>query len=188
MCLVLFLRVKMRFTPQAATINVRSFRSRHWAGKSPFSDLVPFQVPAEATAQRTGWGFTTRAAKEQKTMQVKAEFEQMSRQDIEGHLVTKATNDPAFRAALLANPRAALDEEIGLSVPADFQLQVIEESPNSLCLVLPPAQGELSNMELESVAGGKGSSQGGKSVPRNLMPTGVVPTNGGRILSDRSLG
>ena len=104
----------------------------------------------------------------------------MTRQDIEGHLVTKATSDPAFRAALLANPRAALDQEIGLSVPADFQLKVIEESANSMCLVLPAAEGELSDMELESVAGGgKGSSQGGRAVPGNRMPTG-----GGRIISE----
>lgn len=87
-------------------------------------------------------------------------FSNMSRLEIENHLIHKAVHDPAFRKELIESPRTALEKETGLLVPVDFELKVIEETSNSLCLVLPPAAGELSDLELEAVAGGKGSIRG----------------------------
>ena len=114
-------------------------------------------------------------------MEVKSEFAQMSRQDIESHIINRATADAEFRASLIADPRAALEQEIGLSVPADFTLTVIEETANSMSLVLPPAQGELSDMELEGVAGGKGESSGVRPMPR--PGAGVASQGGGNIVA-----
>ena len=87
-------------------------------------------------------------------------FSNMSRLEIENHLINKAVHDAAFRKELIESPRTALERETGLQVPADFELKVIEETANSLCLVLPPPAGELSDLELEAVAGGKGSVRG----------------------------
>lgn len=127
----------------------------------------------------TGGISLSKAKREDKTMQVKPEFQQMSRQEIEAHLISKATSDQAFRQELISDPRAALEKEIGLKVPADFKLQVIEETSNSLSLVLPPAQGELSDMELEGVAGGKGSSSKGAKPPAQIMKGGRMVAAGG---------
>lgn len=67
---------------------------------------------------------------------------------------SKAQTDTAFRNRLKADPRAVL-QEAGLNVPASMQIKVVEDSANSRTLVLPPPAGELSEAELESVAGGK---------------------------------
>lgn len=80
----------------------------------------------------------------------------MNRPQIEKQLVEKATQDPAFRQSLKSDPRLALEKELGIKVPSAMKLEIIEESADSLCLVLPAPKGELSDLELESVAGGKG--------------------------------
>ena len=79
----------------------------------------------------------------------------MNRQDIEQQLIAKASQDTSFRQALISDPRSAVEKELGLKVPAGIRLEVIEENSNSLCLVLPAVKGELSDLELEGVAGGK---------------------------------
>ena len=79
----------------------------------------------------------------------------MNRSEIEQKLIEKSEQDPAFRRRLLAQPRETLEKEFGIAVPASVNLQVIEETANSLMLVLPAAAGELSDLELEAVAGGK---------------------------------
>ena len=78
----------------------------------------------------------------------------LDRKQIESHLLKKAGEDPAFRQTLISNPRQALEQEIGLQLPANFDLRVVEESANNLYLVLPAEHGELSDLELASVAGG----------------------------------
>jgi len=73
-------------------------------------------------------------------------------------IVTKATEDEAFRASLLENPKPALEREFDIAIPMDADIKVIEETPDTQYIVLPPkvalGQGELSEDELESVAGG----------------------------------
>ena len=58
---------------------------------------------------------------------------------------------------LIAQPRETLQKELNVTVPPSVQLEVVEETAQKLCLVLPAAQGELSDLELEAVAGGKDS-------------------------------
>jgi hypothetical protein len=58
----------------------------------------------------------------------------------------------------LANPKAVIQREFGLAVPASVEIRVVEETPTSAYLVLPAAPvgagQELSEQELEAVAGG----------------------------------
>lgn len=87
----------------------------------------------------------------------------MNRRQIESQLRSKAEQDPAFRQVLVTDPRAAVEKALGLSVPAGIQLSVMEETSDRLCLVLPAPKGELSDLELESVAGGKDDNSGSSS-------------------------
>jgi hypothetical protein len=79
------------------------------------------------------------------------------RHEVEAALIERATKDEAFRRALIADPTGTLEREIGAKAPEGFSLTVVEETPEHRYLVLPPRPaggGELSDSELESVAGG----------------------------------
>lgn len=73
-------------------------------------------------------------------------------------LQMKAATDPAFRAAVQADPRAALAAE-GLELPADVTVRVVESTPEELVVAIPPAvpqDVELSEEGLAGVSGGTG--------------------------------
>ncbi|NMG07809.1 NHLP leader peptide family natural product precursor [Brasilonema sp. UFV-L1] len=81
----------------------------------------------------------------------------MTRKEIEEKLITRAWQDASFKQELLSNPQAAFEKE-GITLPESIKVTVVEESPSSFYLVLPtqPSEtAELSETELESVAGGK---------------------------------
>ncbi len=85
-----------------------------------------------------------------------------SRQELEQRLVQKAQDDAAFRASLLADAKSAIEQELGAPLPAGVQVNVVEESADTVYLVLPQASsagegGELSDADLEAVAGGWGT-------------------------------
>lgn len=60
----------------------------------------------------------------------------------------------ALREAIKADPKDVLRRE-GVDIPDEMQVKVVESTPDTLYIALPPkAEGELSNAELEGVAGG----------------------------------
>lgn len=67
-----------------------------------------------------------------------------------------AVTDEEFRAELLKDPNAAIGKLAGEELPQDFKVKVIENDPKyAATFVLPPmADDELSDDELDSVAGG----------------------------------
>lgn len=69
----------------------------------------------------------------------------------------RAASDPAFRQTILSNPNKAIEQIAGKPVPADFKIRAIEKNGANVTLVLPDPvspTGELSDTELEQVAGG----------------------------------
>ena len=78
------------------------------------------------------------------------------RSSLHARLIAKAQEDPAFKQRLMDDPRAAIQEEFGIGVPADVEIEVLEEQPTKLYLVLPAKVDdvELSDEMLEKVAGG----------------------------------
>ena len=73
-----------------------------------------------------------------------------------GQLLLKVWQDPKFKLRLVADPRAVLQEE-GLPVPAGKAVRVVEDTAETMHLVLPrkPAEKEeLTDEQLEQVAGG----------------------------------
>ena len=83
-----------------------------------------------------------------------------ARDDFESKLTMKAWEDDAFRKEFLANPRKVLAKEFGQEVPTSLNIEVVEETANKICFVLPrkpttvTADGVLSDEALENVAAG----------------------------------
>jgi hypothetical protein len=78
--------------------------------------------------------------------------------DLEAQVIARAVQDPAFRARLLADPRAVF-AELGLSIPPEIQIRAVEETAGQYYLVLPavaerPSGASLSDTQLEAVTGG----------------------------------
>ncbi len=73
---------------------------------------------------------------------------------IQKQLIARAETDEKFRAQLLENPKAAIKDETGLSVPDGINIRVVEDDASDYHLVLPPAGRNLSDLEIGGVAGG----------------------------------
>lgn len=75
---------------------------------------------------------------------------------LQAHVIGKAQKDDAFRQALLADAKAALEKELGVKLPEELKFQVVESPINTVTIALPyqAANGELSDADLEAVAGG----------------------------------
>ncbi len=70
-------------------------------------------------------------------------------------IILKAAQDEAFREALLRDPKATLEAHLGLQLPGEFKVNVVENTPSELTLVIPPKlRDALSDDELDQVAGG----------------------------------
>ena len=84
-----------------------------------------------------------------------------------GKVVARAWTDPEFRALLLNDPRTAL-ASVGVEYPADIEVFVHENNPSEMHLVLPPlpAEGELSEQDIDAIADG------------SVVPCYIIPTKG----------
>ena len=68
-------------------------------------------------------------------------------------IVGRATEDADFRARLLSDPKGAIGQELGVTIPESLSIGVHEESGTTAHLVLPP-DSRLSESDLQAVAGG----------------------------------
>jgi hypothetical protein len=85
------------------------------------------------------------------------------------NILTKCWADSSFKQQLLADPAAVLKAE-GVDIPAGYTVHVLENTDKIINYVLPPnPNAELSDSELESVAGGKGAVPGFVSISRQEM-------------------
>jgi hypothetical protein len=78
-------------------------------------------------------------------------------------VIRRAWADPAYKSKLLSDPHGTL-AEAGVQVPAGSKVKVVEDTADTRHLVLPvapPNTGELSDEELEKVAGGLSGGMGG---------------------------
>lgn len=71
----------------------------------------------------------------------------MSLDTLKVKIIQKAWQDPAFKARLLADPRSALQESLGIAIPEGVQLQAVEETPSSYYLVIPPNPADLESSD-----------------------------------------
>jgi hypothetical protein len=82
---------------------------------------------------------------------------------LEARIVARASKEPDYRAALLADPRKVIHEEIVKAIPnakpasSRTKINVIEAGDDEVYLILPKAAGQsgtLRDEELETVSGG----------------------------------
>ncbi len=81
------------------------------------------------------------------------------RAEIERWIVQKSIEDESFRQRLIEDPKGTVEQELGTQLPEDVRVVTVEETADTIYLVLPSASpvgqgGELSDRELEAVAGG----------------------------------
>jgi hypothetical protein len=89
--------------------------------------------------------------------------ETINGQDIVDLLSAHAATDPAFAKALLADPQAAVEQLFNTSLPVNHKVVAVEQPANTWVVVVPTGgvvgeDGELSDADLEGVAGGAGVS------------------------------
>ena len=87
--------------------------------------------------------------------------ESLSRGEIQDLLFKFSKNTPSYRAALLKNPKAVLEGQLGTKIPDSIHVKAVEEAADTMYVVVPfvaSAGAELSDSALEMVAGGKGGS------------------------------
>jgi hypothetical protein len=80
------------------------------------------------------------------------------RAEWERTLVQRSMEDEDFRQRLLDDPKGTVEQELGTQLPEGVQVRVVEETADTIYLVLPSASvvgegGEISDQELEAVAG-----------------------------------
>ena len=88
---------------------------------------------------------------------------EQTRQQLETQVLERAAKDPGFREQFKQDPRGTTSRDFGVEVPSDITIEVVEETSSKVYLVLPPAPaqsgGELTDHELEEVAGGRDLSR-----------------------------
>lgn len=74
-------------------------------------------------------------------------------EEVNTYLRNKAVEDEAFRSRLLSDPKSVLSDELDVTIPDDFNIQVHEESASTAHIVIPPSSA-LSEQDLQAAAGG----------------------------------
>jgi len=93
--------------------------------------------------------------------------EATGRQEMERMLIEKSVEDEAFRQRLIEDPKGAVEQELGTRLPEEVRVVTVEETPDTIYLVLPSTSTEgtegveLSDQQLEKVAGGGTWESGG---------------------------
>jgi len=85
----------------------------------------------------------------------------LTRGEIQDLLAKFSKSTPSYRAALLKNPKAVLEGQLGSKIPESINVKAVEETADTMYVVVPyvPESGaELSDSALEMVAGGKGDT------------------------------
>ena len=83
------------------------------------------------------------------------------RAEVQRRLIQRSLDEEDFRRRLLDDHKATIEQELGARLAEGVEVRAVEETAETVYLVLPSASPlggdvELSNQELEAVAGGRG--------------------------------
>ena len=72
-------------------------------------------------------------------------------------LVARAMKDRSFRSQLIAEPAATIERFSGMKLPEGVQVNVLEEEPNNVYIILPKeggfSSGEPTDLGIEEIPG-----------------------------------
>lgn len=80
----------------------------------------------------------------------------MKRQELEQKIIKKAWGDSEFKKQLLTDPKSVFQKELGQSLPENLVVRAVEETSNTVYIRIPRNPEELSEDDLDNVAGGLG--------------------------------
>ena len=82
----------------------------------------------------------------------------MTRGQAQDLLSQFASESADYRASLVSDPKGTIEKQFGNALPEGVSVQVLEETADTMYVVLPhtAAEGELDDAALEKVAGGMG--------------------------------
>ncbi len=83
--------------------------------------------------------------------------EKMTRGQVQDLLAKFATENPKYRDALIKNPKEMIEKQFATSL-GNVNVKAVVETADTTYVVIPhiAKEGELSDADLEKVAGGKG--------------------------------
>jgi hypothetical protein len=91
-------------------------------------------------------------------MMTQEEILQSPKFQMEAALIRRCSEEPEFRAKVLANPKSMLEEALGQKLPENVSIFIHEEDLHTLHFSVPPTrenlEKELTDEQLEQVAGG----------------------------------
>ena len=82
-----------------------------------------------------------------------------SRGQINDIVAGQAAKNPKYRETLMKDPHTVLSKQLGTQIPKSMKIKVVEESADTVYVVLPYVAkegAELGDADLEKVAGGLG--------------------------------
>jgi hypothetical protein len=87
--------------------------------------------------------------------------QKMSRGEVQDLLIKFATQNPQYRQELLRNPKGLIERQFNTSL-GNVNIKAVADTADTVHVAVPyvATSGELSDADLEKVAGGKGDSGG----------------------------
>ena len=74
-----------------------------------------------------------------------------TRKELEARIIAKANRDEGFRTQLRNDPKGAIGQELGVTIPEALSVNVHEETADTAHLVLPMSE-KLDERDLQNVA------------------------------------
>lgn len=68
---------------------------------------------------------------------------------LQTQIIQKAWQDPSFKAKLLADPKTAIQEALGVTIPDHIKVKTVEENSDEFYLVLPPNPSEVIKSDIK---------------------------------------
>ncbi len=56
------------------------------------------------------------------------------RQELEANLIARALKDESFRNELRSDPKPAIEKELGMEIPGEINIRLVEENEKEVCL------------------------------------------------------
>jgi hypothetical protein len=78
----------------------------------------------------------------------------LDRQSLQDNIIKEAWADEGFKQQLVSDPHKAIEERMGVRLPKNVKINVVEESATVVYLVLPVNPENLPDEMLDAVSGG----------------------------------